>query len=287
VRATPTNIFGNGKIAWVGSNTDIHEQKMFEDQLEKRVKQRTLALEEAYNNLEKTNYNLQQYAHVTSHDLQEPLRKIQTFINLLYENLKDKNAVEKYYDKILSTAQKMSRLILDVNNLTKIDAELIKNDVIDLNEVISEVKNDFELLIAEKKAIFEVDKLPVIRGSKLHIYRLFLDLISNSLKFNKRNPVIRIKSKKLSGEEVSKFQMLDKKKTYFEIVVSDNGIGFDQKHASQIFTMFQQLNVKSEYGGTGMGLALCKKIVENHQGEIFAVSKVNKGTEMHIILPVG
>jgi PAS domain S-box-containing protein len=284
IRVSPVT-GNNGKIiSWIGTNTDIHEQKSSEELLEKRIKERTEALENAYSNLERSNNELEQFAYVATHDLQEPLRKIQTFINLLYKNIRNETLVENYYVKVMSSAQRMSNLILDVLNFSKIN-HVNKTAVIDLNDILKQVLIDFELIISEKKVIIRSDKLPVIRGYSFQMIRLFSNIIGNAIKFNNGKPIIQIRSSKLSKKEISRHLHLNALKSYHEIVISDNGIGFSQEYSEQIFTMFQQLHNSKEFSGTGIGLAICKKIVENHGGVIFATSKKKKGSEFHIILP--
>ncbi|MEO7531974.1 MAG: ATP-binding protein, partial [Sediminibacterium sp.] len=156
---------------------------------------------------------------------------------------------------------------------------------VDLNILLENTKTDFELLIAEKNAVIKHDVLPVIQGIALQLNQLFLNLFSNSLKFSANNPVITIVSKILSETEVSNHSFLHAKTRYVEIVFSDNGIGFEQQYADQIFTIFQRLHDKKSYEGTGIGLALCKKIADNHHGFITAKSDLGKGAAFYIYLP--
>jgi two-component system CheB/CheR fusion protein len=143
-------------------------------------------------------------------------------------------------------------------------------------------------LIEEKKAKIEVANLPTLEAIPFQMNQLFHNLISNSLKFSKEgvSPVIKIDSRKISEKEIERYPSLNPTNQYVEITFQDNGIGFEQKYAEQIFTIFQRLHNKEIYSGTGIGLALCKKIIENHQGEIFANSKENEGAVFHIILPL-
>ena len=165
-----------------------------------------------------------------------------------------------------------------------------------LNEILKNILNDFDLLIHEKKAQLKIEELPTIQAIPLQMNQLFYNLISNALKFSNENlpPVITITSRIPSGKEMKKYSALNKNavmqkgepQSYTEIVFKDNGIGFEQKYAKQIFTIFQRLHNQDTFMGTGVGLALAKKIVENHYGQIFAEAKENKGAEFHIILPI-
>lgn len=233
-----------------------------------------------------SNQRLEQFAYIASHDLQEPLRKIQTFAELMHRSLEKRDDFENYYHKIASAAQRMSALIKDVLAYSKLsDTDVILKEV-DLNQVVENVCLDFELLIAEKNAIIKCDKLPAIKGIPLQLNQLFSNLISNSLKFSRRQPLITITSHEATPDELLEYFEILPRKRYVKLVFEDNGIGFDQQYANQIFTIFQRLNDRQSYSGTGIGLALCKKIVENHQGYISAVSAPEKGAKFMILLPL-
>lgn len=235
--------------------------------------------------LEKSNRDLEQFAYVASHDLQEPLRKIQIFSELSERNLQQPETAKQYIDKIHSSARRMSDLIKAVLNYSR----LSRNDTafadVDLNEVIGSLLVDLELLIEEKKAIIKYDKLPVIKGIPLQLNQLFLNLFSNSLKFTERQPEITITSSFVSAEQITATDLSKNGGNYAEIIFSDNGIGFDQQYAGQIFAIFQRLHPNTAYAGTGIGLALCKKIVENHGGQILVKSAQGVGTSFFIYLP--
>ncbi len=158
----------------------------------------------------------------------------------------------------------------------------------DLNEVVKNVLSDFELIIEQKKAVIEFEKMLVIEAIPLHINQLFCNLLSNSLKFSKADvtPVINISTRVLTSEDIKKYPNLNSQLPYCEIVIQDNGIGFEQKYDQQIFVIFQRLNRRDEYDGTGIGLSICKKIVDNHRGIIFVESNLNEGSTFHIILPI-
>jgi PAS domain S-box-containing protein len=227
--------------------------------------------------LEKSNSDLEQFAYVASHDLQEPLRKIQTFSELSERNLDNKEQLKKYLAKVSSSAYRMTELIKAVLNYSR----LVKNEnlafaEVDLNSILNSILSDLELMIEEKNAIISVDRLPVVQGIALQLHQLFLNLLSNSLKFTERRPEIKITSE-LVKENGSV--------AYLLLTLCDNGIGFDQKFEEKIFSIFQRLHHDKNIPGTGIGLALCKKIVENHRGRISVKSEVNKGTSFYIYLP--
>ncbi|HEU0136552.1 MAG TPA: ATP-binding protein, partial [Flavobacterium sp.] len=263
------NIIGFSKVT-----RDLTERKIAEDKMQQ------------YNaELEFQNKELEQFAYVTSHDLQEPLRKIQMFTDLLYKNINNRDAVNKYFGKINNSASRMVDLIKSVLNYSKLSSSTDQFVKTDLNQILTNVLTDFELLIEEKKAVIKKDKLPCLTAIPLQINQLFSNLIGNSLKFTDVQPQLTISHKTINRKDIP-FQNNLQNTNYLEITFSDNGIGFDQKYVSQIFAAFQRLNERAAYGGTGIGLALCKKIVENHRGMITAQSEPGKGASFFIYLPV-
>jgi signal transduction histidine kinase len=234
--------------------------------------------------LEAQNKELEQFAYVASHDLQEPLRKIRTFTELVQQNIHDKAFAEKYFTKINASAHRMSELIRSVLAYSKISKESEVVAPVDLNEVLKSVLSDFELLIEEKKASITYVSLPIVRGLSVQLGQLFSNLVSNALKFTTRPPAVRITSRRLSAGEVNSNPFL-LPGDYYEICVADNGIGFDQQYEKKIFNMFQRLHRKEQYAGTGIGLALCKKIAEIHNGSISASSIPGQGTNFCVVLP--
>ncbi|MGC3944077.1 MAG: PAS domain S-box protein [Chryseolinea sp.] len=234
--------------------------------------------------LEAQNKELEQFAYVASHDLQEPLRKIRTFTELVQQNIDDRKLAEKYFSKIQASAHRMSELIRSVLAYSKISKDNNLFGPVNLNEVMFNVVADFELMIEEKKAEVTYENLPTVMGIGVQLGQLFSNLVSNGLKFSSVQPVVRITSRRLSPDEVSRNPEL-LLSNYYEICVTDNGIGFEQQYAKKIFNMFQRLNRKEQYAGTGIGLALCKKIVETHHGTISATSTPGLGTSFYITLP--
>lgn len=231
------------------------------------------------------NKQLEEFAYIASHDLQEPLRKIQTFADILRMKIDDKQAVAANADKIAGAAQRMSLLIKDVLKYSQLSATDILMEPVDLNEVISEVLGDFELLIQEKGVRLSVAPLPVVKGIPIQLRQLFANLVSNAIKFSdKTEPTIGVTAQHVSGSALADTGVADMRGHYVKIAFSDNGIGFSQDYAEHVFKLFKRLNNFSN--GTGIGLALCRKIVDNHHGHIHAESQPGAGATFYIYLPI-
>jgi PAS domain S-box-containing protein len=288
IRVNGTTIYDKKHVPvrLLGTVLDITDQKKAKDELEKMVRARTSELLTSNSALEKSNHELEQFAYIASHDLQEPLRKIQTFADMVKEHLHDNEIAEKYFNKIYSSAKRMSSLINDVLNYSRLTKTGEQFVVTDLNKILKDVLSDFELLIEQKQAVIRYTDLPEIKGIPLQLHQLFSNLISNSLKFSERTPQITITAKMLSPEEIQENARLKTAGQYVQLVLQDNGIGFEQQYAEQIFTIFQRLNNLKTYSGTGIGLALCKKIVDHHDGIITAKSEIGQGATFTITLPV-
>ncbi|RRB06609.1 PAS domain-containing protein [Larkinella rosea] len=256
------------------------------EELEKRVVERTIQLQNTNHELVRTNHELEQFAYIASHDLQEPLRKIQTFIELLQDQSHDAESTRTLLMKISSSAQRMSALIKDVLNYSRLPKTDDQFTATDLNLILANVKTDFELLIEQKRAVITHDVLPTITAIPLQLNQLFSNLIGNSLKFSEKTPEIHISATLVPIESSRSIPHLLPDRTYLKLNFKDNGIGFEQQYAEQIFTIFHRLNGRKSYTGTGIGLALCKKIVENHKGNIFAESTPDKGASFTIYLPM-
>ncbi|MDF2454926.1 MAG: evgS, partial [Cytophagaceae bacterium] len=297
VSIIPLKVENEVTMTWTGFFVDIHAQKQVEETLKNNIElkeaQKQLVknqrqLETKIAELNMSNHDLEQFAYIASHDLQEPLRKIRSFSELLGRNLNTDNVVKSrnFLDKIDSSAQRMSTLIKDVLNYSRLSKKDTHFVDADLNSIIKNIKEDFELMIEQKKARIEYPPLPTIKGIPLQLHQLFCNLISNSLKFSETDPVIQISYRQLNQQEIVENVKMDEQFDYIEVLLRDNGIGFEQKYADQIFTIFQRLNDQSKYSGTGIGLALCKKIAENHKGYIRAESALGKGTSFFVYLQV-
>ena len=274
---------------WVGTSTDIQNQKIFANELERQVQERTKELAQNNIELEKTNKELEAFTYISSHDLQEPLRKIQTFATRLldkeYNNLSENG--KDYFRRMHNAAERMQTLINDLLAYSRTNTFERKYEKINLNKMIEEVKEDMQEELLQKNATLEAAQLCEINIIPFQFRQLLHNLISNSLKFSNPNraPHLKIKNKIGKGIEFKNNKLLDST-TYCHISISDNGIGFEQHFSEKIFELFQRLHGKNEYNGTGIGLAIVKKIVENHNGIITAKGQLNKGATFDIYLPM-
>jgi PAS domain S-box-containing protein len=260
--------------------------RLLANELEQMVQQRTQELNRSNQELIKTNHELEQFAYIASHDLQEPLRKIQSFSELLQANLNDEEAAGQYLTKISTSAKRMAELIKSVLNYSRLSTIADPFVETDLNQILADVETDFELLIQQKRATIQRDRLPVIEGIPMQLNQLFSNLMGNSLKFSVNDPRIILTTETLRPTDLARERGLNPGFDYVHIQFTDNGIGFEQEYSERVFTIFQRLNHRKSYTGTGIGLALCRKIVENHGGLIRAESELDKGTTFHIYLPV-
>jgi PAS domain S-box-containing protein len=262
--------------------TDLTAHKAAQQQLHQNNKQ----LEDLNRALETSNHDLQQFASVASHDLQEPVRKIQIFSSLMSEHQAELAPdLKKYLDKIVRASGRMRTLIIDILNYSRFSANDQLQECIHLLDIIDELKEDFELIITEKKAQLVVGPLPCIVVNKGLIRQVFQNIVSNALKFSKpaQAPVITISSKQIREKSFDSPE--DTTGRYWLISIKDNGIGFDEKYLNHIFTLFERLNSKDAYEGSGIGLAIAKKIIDKHNGLITATSSEGEGAEFKIILP--
>lgn len=254
-------------------------------ELEQEVVERTATLAQKNIELERINNELASFTYIASHDLQEPLRKIQTFAHLIKGSESVEQAVDKYLDKIQFSAERMSAMISSVLAYSKLSQATEEAVLTDLNKVLEHVKSDLELLIEEKKAVVESDKLPVIVAVPVSMQQLFSNLISNSLKFSDKPPVIKITSRMVAGAEVNTDSKPDPKQKFVELTFQDNGIGFEPGYRDQIFQLFQRLHGKTKYSGTGVGLSIVARIVDRHNGFIRADSEKDSGAKFTVWLP--
>ncbi len=270
---------------WIGYIVDIHAQKVVEETLQDNIElkktqellqENKLVLEQYIGELGNSNQELQQFAFVASHDLQEPVRKLLFYSNYLlnrYSQALDKKGVD-CLNSIQTASQRMRSLIQDLLSFSLINKEQIKFSPIDLNETVHEATQDFEIMIEEKGAILNIQSLPVVTGDGRMMRQLFENIISNCLKYSKLSspPVIDIS--------------FEQKGRYYELSFRDNGIGFDDQYLPQMFTLFQRLHDRKDYEGTGLGLAICRKIVDIHGGKIWAEGQEGKGAVFYVSLPI-
>ncbi len=259
---------------WIGTSTDIQDQKNTEEHLGNIVAERT-------KELQRSNDDLQQFAHVASHDLKEPIRKIKTFTGRLEDHL-DGSLDEigsRYIERIHAATNRMFNMIdgvLTYSSTTNVSTQ--KPELVDLNEIIKSIENDLDVALQKTGATFHYTNLPQLEGAPVLLYQLFYNLINNANKFVQAgiSPIIKIESE----------TFLEAGNSFARITVQDNGIGFKPEHAEKIFETFIRLNSKDKYEGTGLGLSLCKKIVERHGGNILASGSPDNGATFTITLPV-
>lgn len=264
--------------------------KKHNEQLEKLIEERTQSLQmeikkrkkaeekmsESLEELKRSNYELENFAYVASHDLQEPLRKIQAFSGRLKKVLNndelDKRASD-YFNRLTNAAERMQKLINDLLSYSRVTTHAKPFAEVDMDALLNGVLSDLQVKISERKAVVTLDKIGKIDGDKHQLHRLFQNLIQNALKFHKKNvpPVVKIINQSRDDLCI--------------ISVKDNGIGFENNYAYKIFELFERLHGRSDYEGTGLGLAICKKIVERHHGHITTKSKPGEGAEFIISLP--
>ncbi|HWJ25967.1 MAG TPA: ATP-binding protein, partial [Flavisolibacter sp.] len=285
-RAIPLIDDNSHIVKWFGTCTDINDQKMASEILEQKVKERTGELQKANQELEASNNELLQFASVASHDLKEPLRKIHMFSNLIKERyISQIDGAADYMERIIKASARMTKLINDLLTLTRLSVNS-SFEKIDLNTIVDEVTSDLELIINDKQAQIEVDELPEMEIVSGQMRQVFQNIISNALKFSKKDekPLIKINAELV---ELCSFTAKRSDSGEFcRIIIKDNGIGFDNQYSEKIFTIFQRLHPGEQYDGTGIGLAITKKIIERHNGIIMAESEKKDGAKFTIVLPL-
>lgn len=265
---------------------EIEIRKQAQDNLEEKVAERTVQLVSKNEELELRNHELQQFSWVVSHDLKEPARKVQMFINIIAERYLVKNdAANDYIARTIRSVERMQDLITDLLEYSRLSSKVIPEQT-DLNNVLEEVIADFDYLIEQNKAVITVGPLPTIVAIQSQLRQVFQNLIGNSLKFLRKEvtPVIEITSEIIQDKEFD--SPVSQSGNFVRIVVKDNGIGFDEIHLERIFMIFQSLHDRQTYQGTGIGLAITKKIIEKHNGLITAKSSEGEGASFIIVLPI-
>jgi light-regulated signal transduction histidine kinase (bacteriophytochrome) len=274
------------KLATIGIIiTDLTEKKKNED----IILQYQMDLESKNQELMQRNTELASFTYIASHDLKEPLRKIQTFSTRIldkdYEAFSDNT--KDNFNRILSAAKRMQNLITSLLNYSRATSSESLFAKTDLNEILEEVKNNLQDSLLENNATIESTSLPIVEVMPQQFSQLFSNIISNAIKYRKpgQRPRVRINSAIVPASEMQSDLAATHSK-YLEINFQDNGIGFEQQFAGKIFEVFQRLHPKFEYEGTGIGLAICKKIMLNHNGHIKATGEPGVGAKISIYLPM-
>lgn len=292
-RAIPIRSDNGEIVQWFGTNTDISVQKETQEalnllnaSLEDKVRIRTEELVSKNLELEQMNSELSSFNFVASHDLQEPLRKIRAFSTRILETETFSEITTDYFNRIISAGERMQNLINDLLNFSRTNSTELNLVPCNLNEIVEEIRSFSLEIIHEKQAIIEIEDLPTIKSVKTLLSQLFSNLINNALKYSKKDvhPHIKISSSLISGKDIH-LPNVNEEKVYYCISISDNGIGFEQEYANKIFELFQRLHSRNEYTGTGIGLTICKKIVNRLNGFIVAKGQLNEGATFTIYLP--
>jgi PAS domain S-box-containing protein len=275
-RALPVHNPEKTIVRWFGTCTDIDQRKRTEDQLRSSTVM-----------LMQNNRELEEFASVASHDLQEPLRKIQSFVGYL----KDEQAAtlndegRAYLDRIDNAAARMTTLVADLLEISRLSSQAKPFIPVNLNEVVSGVLSDLEVRLAQTCGRVEILDLPVVDSDPVQMRQLLQNLIGNALKFHRKDeaPLVRVSAEMIDSADANGRVQSG---AACRISVADNGIGFDEKYLDRVFTIFQRLHGRGQYEGTGIGLAICRKIVERHGGTITATSRLGRGSTFIVTLPL-
>lgn len=281
--------FEEGKmVGFIGTAMNIDKQKSFADQLREEVSSRTKQLADSNLKLEEMNKELQSFAYISSHDLQEPLRKIQMFSEVLMEKEYDKlsSSGKTKFEKIQSAAYRMQSLINDLLSYSRTDTEKRIFETIDLKNLVDDVKNDLGEDLSKKGGTITLKNSIEIEVVKFQFRQLMYNLLSNSIKYSRSDvaPVVTVETEIITNAKSIDENLLNNKE-YVQITITDNGIGFEEQFSKKIFEVFQRLHSKQEYVGTGIGLAIVKKIVQNHLGSISAEGIPGEGSVFKILVP--
>lgn len=273
-----------GKVTkWFGTSTDIHERKTMQEELQELVQLRT-------QELNRSNEDLQRFAHVASHDLKEPLRKIQIFSDRLVDELGDSvsEKSKSFLSKILVSSRRLMQMVEGILIYSTIDTGESRIENIDLNKVVQNIREDLEVVIEQKHASVRSIHLPVVEGVPVLFQQLFYNLINNALKFSKEDvaPVVELTAQiaVVASSDAAKYGGAHGR--FMQVKIKDNGIGFNEQYAEQVFDVFSRLSASSKYEGTGLGLALCKKIMSRHSGFIYATSEEGVGSTFYLLFPL-
>ena len=278
ISITPLKDEKGNLTQWIGFCVDIHAQKEYEQTLRdnEELKAVQAQLEENVQELNRSNYELQQFAFIASHDLQEPVRKVAIYSDYLLERYGSsfEGRAKGYLQGLVSASHRMRNLINDVLAFSQVNRDQTHYTAVDLNRVVDQALSDLELTIAEKQAVIQKDHLPVVVADESMMVQLFDNLLGNALKYvgEGRPPRVAIRAENDGGQ--------------VRIRIEDNGIGFEERHVATMFRLFQRLHSKDRFSGTGLGLAICQKIVELHDGKIEAIGKPNAGASFIITLPL-
>ncbi|GAA4401020.1 hypothetical protein GCM10023187_14780 [Nibrella viscosa] len=267
--------FGDGIIVGANNVTDIRRYQR--------------ELERSNQELKRSNDNLEEFAYVASHDLQEPLRKIQSLGDVLYTHYRYDmpEPATDLINRMQNASHRMQSLIQDLLAYSRISTQQQPFQPVSLNRLIGDVLTDLEMTVADKQATVTVENLPDITGDPVQLRQLFQNLISNSLKFSRPGfpPMIRIAARLVNYLDIPGEPATGQQQAFWEISVTDNGIGFNEKYTQRIFQLFQRLHGKNQYSGTGIGLAICKRVVDNHKGFITTTSRSGEGSVFRVYLP--
>lgn len=277
-RAEPIRDEDGTILYWLGVSHDIHDQKMASENLERTVSERTLALQ-------RSNEELEQFAFIASHDLKEPLRKILFFSERLEGQTTATGA--PYLQRIREAATRMRSLVEDLLEFSSLQQQGVLDKEVDLDTVLAESLKDHELRIQELGATIEAGPLPRVRGLQHQLLQLFTNLVGNALKYSRPGvaPRLRISATRANAADFARLPGLPAGAAFHALHFADNGIGFEPGEAERIFTLFQRLHNRSHYSGTGVGLALCRKVARAHGGDIYAEGSPGTGAVFHVLLP--